>query len=271
MEWFRMQTIWGASLKRLSDAEAGRFIKAVYDYVRDGKEYDGNGKEEILVVQALETLQTDIEAFDKYQKDAEDKKQAVSDARRSAVNKRWDKRNSIQADTNEYKSKAQNTNNTNSTYIKNKNNKKEYEYKKDKDDDCCNNTPAAQPEADVIIGIDGLPLDLSRTQNLDEAEKLVKRFKMPQAENVLQSLADDIEEKGLETVQNALIKASESDIRGGVSLNFYRAILTNKGQKNASEGGYGAWKANPVNQMIRHSEEERKESTRKAVIDLDAM
>ena len=64
MDWFKMQTVWGASIERFSDAEAGRFIKAVYAYVRHGEEYDGgSGREGPVIWQALETLRGDIESF----------------------------------------------------------------------------------------------------------------------------------------------------------------------------------------------------------------
>lgn len=108
MDWFKMQTVWGASLERLSDPEAGRFIKAVYAYVRNGTEYNGNGKEAILVLQALETLHSDIEKFRKSEAEALSKKEAIAEKRRNAAMKRWGKGNAN--DASECKSNAKNAN-----------------------------------------------------------------------------------------------------------------------------------------------------------------
>ena len=112
-----------------------------------------------------------------------------------------------------------------------------------------------------VTGIDGSPLDLSRAQHLDEAERLVKRFRLPLNETVLEAVADDIESHGLDVVQAAFIKAAEGDTRGGLSLNFYRAVLLNKGSGKPS--------GNRQNVMITHSPEDRRDFIRKAVVNLD--
>ena len=36
-EWFKMRTVWGASILRMTAEEAGRLIKAVYLYERTGE------------------------------------------------------------------------------------------------------------------------------------------------------------------------------------------------------------------------------------------
>ena len=99
MEWFKMRLIWGPSIEHLSDAEAGRFIKAVFAYVKRREEYHGNGKEEATVYQALETLREDLEKYDAEEARRQEKERQISEKRRAAINKRWGK----QTNTNEYK------------------------------------------------------------------------------------------------------------------------------------------------------------------------
>lgn len=105
MDWFKMQTTWGASVERFSDAEAGRFIKAIYAYVRHGEEYDGNsGREDPIICQALETLRKDVEAFKQNEANQKAKEEYIKRKRREAANKRWKKQN----DANESKSMQNN-------------------------------------------------------------------------------------------------------------------------------------------------------------------
>ena len=97
MDWFKMQTVWGASVERFSDAEAGRFIKAIYAYVRHGEEYDGNsGREDPLIWQALETLRGDIESFKQNEANQKAREEALKEKRRAAANARW----AMQTDAN---------------------------------------------------------------------------------------------------------------------------------------------------------------------------
>lgn len=97
MDWFKMQTVWGSSIERMTDAEAGRFIKAVYAFVRSGVEYTGTGKEEMLVWQAIDTLRNDIAKFAAAQAAADDAKRVTSELRRQAANKRWQMQKDAQA------------------------------------------------------------------------------------------------------------------------------------------------------------------------------
>ena len=109
MEWFKMQAIWGAAVERLSDAEAGRFIKALFAYINRDEEYHGGGREEPTTFQALEALRADKEKLEKQRAIEEEKRRALSEKRRAAINKRWAKAenqhtseyNCIEPDTNE--------------------------------------------------------------------------------------------------------------------------------------------------------------------------
>ena len=98
MDWFKMQTVWGASIERFSDAEAGRFIKALFAYVRGGVEYGGgSGREDPIIWQALETLRGDIEAFKQSETIQKEKKEDISERRRLAAKARWDKQKDANA------------------------------------------------------------------------------------------------------------------------------------------------------------------------------
>lgn len=89
MEWFKMQVIWGAAVERLSDAEAGRFIKALFAYVSRAEEYHGGGREEPTTCQALETLRADKMRLEAQRAAEEKRRQELSEKRRRAAEQRW--------------------------------------------------------------------------------------------------------------------------------------------------------------------------------------
>ena len=92
MDWFKMQTVWGASVERLSDAEAGRFIKALYAFVRDGVEYEGSsGREDPTIWLALEALRGDVESFKNKEANQKAQEEALKEKRRIAAQARWSK------------------------------------------------------------------------------------------------------------------------------------------------------------------------------------
>lgn len=92
MDWFKMQTVWGASVDRFSDAEAGRFIKALFAYVRNGEEYEGgNGREDPVIWQALEALRGDVESFKQKEAVQKAKEDDIKEKRRQAAQTRWKK------------------------------------------------------------------------------------------------------------------------------------------------------------------------------------
>ena len=98
MDWFKMETVWGASIERFSDAEAGRFIKAVYAYVRHGEVYDGgSGREDPVIGQALETLRKDVESFKRSEANQKAQEEALKEKRRAAAKARWGKQNDASA------------------------------------------------------------------------------------------------------------------------------------------------------------------------------
>ena len=60
-EWFKMRTVWGASIQRMTAEEAGRLIKAVYLYERTGERQVLPGPEGILYAMIEEVLVRDDE------------------------------------------------------------------------------------------------------------------------------------------------------------------------------------------------------------------
>lgn len=58
-EWFKARTSWGSAIRMLSDAEAGRFIKAVYEYIDHDLTDGTSGQERLLVAMAIESLRED--------------------------------------------------------------------------------------------------------------------------------------------------------------------------------------------------------------------
>lgn len=98
MDWFKMQTVWGASVERLSDAEAGRFVKALYAFIRDGAEFEGSsGREDPITWQALETLRGDVESFKKTEANRIAHEEAIKEKRRQAAKSRWQMQNDADA------------------------------------------------------------------------------------------------------------------------------------------------------------------------------
>ena len=49
IEWFKADTAWCDAISCLSDEEAGRFIKALFNYVQTGEECHYGGKEDVLI------------------------------------------------------------------------------------------------------------------------------------------------------------------------------------------------------------------------------
>ena len=119
-------------------------------------------------------------------------------------------------------------------------------------------TPAAGHLGDEIS-----TEELEREQEVQEtAERYVRKYGMAYNARTLEAVASDIRDKGAETVRAALDKAADSDHRGGISVNYYRAILN-------GTGGHGRGGRDSPGDMIRHTKEEFMISSAAAVVDLD--
>lgn len=65
-------------------------------------------------------------------------------------------------------------------------------------------------------------------EHVQRASALIRRYGMTDSDATLESVLEDAERYGFDALEQALKRAGESDRRGGVSVNFYRAILNEK-------------------------------------------
>jgi hypothetical protein len=78
---------------------------------------------------------------------------------------------------------------------------------------------------------------------------------------------DEIGKHGLDKVREVMQKAAESDNRGGLSITFIRACLSNDGKQKQQRAAPGSAKA--FDQMLRYTPEERKKTFSAAILDFD--
>lgn len=86
-------------------------------------------------------------------------------------------------------------------------------------------TERAPAPARVEDGEDGL---MEQIEHVQRASALIRRYGMTDSDATLESVLEDAERYGFNALEQALKLAAESDRRGGVSVNFYRAILSEK-------------------------------------------
>ena len=60
-DWFKARNIWGAAIQALSDAEAGRLMKALWKYTMTGEQQNLSGSEKAIFALILMTLSQDEE------------------------------------------------------------------------------------------------------------------------------------------------------------------------------------------------------------------
>lgn len=84
-----------------------------------------------------------------------------------------------------------------------------------------------------VIAFDGSDLTQD-IENRAEAERLIKRYGLPDRETTFCALLDDFAKHGQEKVRKALEEAALSDKQGGISVNYYRAVLANLGKPRAA-------------------------------------
>lgn len=74
--------------------------------------------------------------------------------------------------------------------------------------------------------------DLSeQIENHRRADDLIRRYRLPDSDMSREALLDDAEAVGFERLEEALRKASLSNNRQGLSINFYRSVLNGGGAK----------------------------------------
>ena len=80
MEWFKMQTGWGAAIELMTDEEAGRVMKSIYTFISTGAKETREGMEGVVGLLILNQLEKDMEEF--RQKAAQ--KEELTEKRREA-------------------------------------------------------------------------------------------------------------------------------------------------------------------------------------------
>ena len=95
---------------------------------------------------------------------------------------------------------------------------------------------------DRILAFDGSDLSQASADN-EQAQRLVARY-MPASKTPIEfdprvaDISDLIAQYGLKKVEDTMKEAMRSDNRGGISVNFIKAIIENKGGKSrAAPGG----------------------------------
>lgn len=130
-------------------------------------------------------------------------------------------------------------------------------------------TFAPASTASSSSGLDGLYSDqeIEEARMIsDQAETLAKKYGIAINSRTLDAIEDDIRANGAEAVEAALITASESDNRGGISIRYYRAILNNKKQGKAPPGRSGK-EADPEG-FIHHTDDEWKRAEQAVMVNL---
>lgn len=217
MDWFKMQTVWGASVERFSDAEAGRFIKAIYAYVRHGEEYDGNsGREDPVIWQALETLRGDTESFKRNEANQKAQEEALKEKRRAAANARWAKQN----DAGASKCMQENANASQSTICiahASQNKNKEEDNNK-------NNNKSAREDMPFGLTDDDIQASLDRDQQIEDA---AKGAGLNVSETVMVTARRYADDYGIDKLLDAIQKTALSAQRP--SWAYVEGVLKNNG------------------------------------------
>ncbi len=217
MTGFIYQDRYRDQLKGLSDQEVGRLVRALSDYHATGEVQELKGRESM----AYEFIRFEIDEAEKgYQAKCETNRKnrtgtTVDDGQRTLTN------------VNE---RQQSTTPVPNININKKNINKRVNINDDDDDASSRTHTRTREENGTLSSVDQI-IGIEKTEQDDprhHAEQLVKRFGLPQVDDVIETVANDIEMNGLCDVQAAFLKAATSDKHGGISLNYYKTILANK-------------------------------------------
>lgn len=100
----------------------------------------------------------------------------------------------------------------------------------------CNSAPASAP-ADPPAGLLSFEEIASRRDNIERAEQLIRRHRLPDGDLTMDALLEDAERYGWDKLEEALRTASLSNSRKGLSVNFYRSVLSGMGRSESPHGG----------------------------------
>lgn len=87
-------------------------------------------------------------------------------------------------------------------------------------------------------GEDGDDALMAQIASVQRASALIRRYGLTDSDATLEALLEDEERVGFDALEEALNRASVSDNRGGVSVNYYRAILRDGGQRKEENDPY---------------------------------
>lgn len=100
--------------------------------------------------------------------------------------------------------------------------------------------------SESIDAFDGSDLS-GQVANLQRADGLIRRYRLPDCDASRDALLEDAERVGWEKLEDALKQAASSNSRQGLSINFYRRVLNGSGKGGGQDarrtdpfGGYGA-------------------------------
>lgn len=248
MEWFKMRMIWGKSVKRLSDAEAGRFIKAIYEFMDDGKEYDGSGREELMIIQALETLRQDRDEFQMEEERQKEKKEKLSETRRQAVMKRWEKQKTdTNTDTNVIQKNTKDTNDTSCNFCntnenlydfvrqnKNKNKNKKEIYEEEEEKRAREEAPTYRGGLGSMLTDEDLQKGIEEQQAVDRIRATWEECGCRFSDRDEKTMHELLEKHTEEQIIKAVESAHDHNARG--NWGYIKAILEG-GNKGGRTGG----------------------------------
>ena len=245
----------------LTDEQLGRLVRSLIQYHKDGTDKAPTGAE----IGAYHFIKADIDAAERgYSK----KCHTNSQNRRGADNATTDYDRQRPSTIDDDSAKNCLNYNINNNLNDNGNGKEKEELERTREATGRISrqveTPPSSPTPAVgHLGDEISTEEMEREQEVQEtAERYVRKYGMSYNARTLEAVASDIRDKGAETVRAALDKAADSDHRGGISVNYYRAILN-------GTGGHGRGGRDSPGDMIRHSTEEFMRSSAAAIVDLD--
>ena len=99
----------------------------------------------------------------------------------------------------------------------------------------CAPAPAPAP-ADPPAGLLSFDEIASRRADIERAEGIIRRYRLPDCEPTMDALLEDAERYGWERLEAALQTASLSNSRKGLSVNFYRSVIAGQGRSEPQNG-----------------------------------
>ena len=200
----------------LSNDEAGRLFFAIYAYAMEGKLPENESKS---FNACFKLMSGEIDENARRYNDR-------CERNRQNVKKRWEQRemsssdayDGIPSNTTAYDGIPSNTTYANEyeTYLK------EDRIKKSRIEE-------AEHASAPILGFDGTDLTADM-ENCSRADELVQRYKLPDTDQSREALLEDAAQRGWDVVESTLKRASLSNARQMVSVNFYRRFFEDVGQ-----------------------------------------